>query len=441
VETDADMSAQLATIRECVGALASVCTLATLLAVHPGKVYATDEDLDQYKTWSDRLAAAAKRHDAADELLCVTTIGRRWAWALNTLPHNLIEQAARDSELARLGQSRAEMLQMLYDRRWRRNDGSEPSRWWSQLSLDLLGQNRRDEAFAVAAHITDPHVLIGLQADNRYVDIERSKFVERDILKAAQNELERRQDAARQSPRNLSQLVRVADGLMLLHRYNEILQLTDSVLHAEQGATPESPPYEDLQRQIPWILDMRARALSALGRYEEALEVLRRAVQDATGDRISHSLNLAVFLARLNRPQEALAAIPTLEDASAYGRAVAAMARVMIAVEMGDQTELNRALDDLRTHAQDYPGTRERALIVAGREDEAAAALVARFSDADLRTDALVESQDYAEHPGPRRVIEWRERLTALRNRPEVRREIAAYGRIRRYPIAGVGGF
>lgn len=435
------MGAQPATIRECLAVFASACTLATLLVIHPGKAYASEEDLDQYKTWSDRLAAAAKRHDAADELLCVTTIGRRWAWALNTLPHKLIEQAARDSELARLGQSRTEMLQMLYDRRWRRNDGSEPSRWWSQLSLHLLEQNRRDEAFAVAAHITDPHVLIGLQADNRYVDIERSRLVERDILKASENELGRRQDAAKQSPRNLSQLVRVAAGLMLLHRYKEILQLTDSVLQTEQRATPESPPYEDLQRQIPWILDMRADALSALGRYEEALELLRRAVQDAKGDRISHSLNLAVFLAKLNRPQEALAAIPTLEDASVYGRAVAAMARVMIAMEMGDLTELNQALDDLRTLAQDYPGTRERALIVAGREDEAVAALVARLSDPDLRTDALVELQDYAEHPGPPRVTEWRQRLSALRNRPEVRREIATYGRIRRYPIAGVGGF
>ena len=433
------MNARLATTSGWVAVFASVCTLANLLAILSGKVYATEEDLDQYKTWSDRLAAAAKRHDAADELLCVTTIGRRWSWALNTLPHNLIEQTASDSELARLGQSRTEMLQMLYDRRWRRNDGSEPSRWWSQLSLDLLERNRRDEAFAVAAHITDPHVLIGLQADNRYSRIERSEFVERDILKAAQNELGRLQTAAKQSPRKLSQVVRVADGLMLLHRYDEILQLTDSVLQAAQRATPESPPYEDLQRQIPWILKVRAGALRALGRYEEALELMRRAAQEAKVDRLSHSLNLAHFLATLNRPQEALAAIPTLEDASVYGRAFAALVRVMIAVELGDAAELNIALDDLRTHAQNYPGTRERALIVAGREDEAVATLLARLSDPDLRTDALVESQDYAEHPAPPLVIEWRKRLSALRNRPEVRREIAAYGRIRSYRIAGVG--
>src|SRR6266480_903605 len=419
--------------------LASAFTMATLVYGYSAIACASEEGTAEYQQWSDRLAAAAKHHDAADELLCVTTIGRRWTWALNTLPHRLIEQAVSESEPARLGRSRIELLQMLYELRWLHSDGSEPSRWWLQLSLDLLEHNRQQEAFAVAAHITDPYALVGLQADNRYKRIAKSEFVERDILKATRKELEQRQAAARQRPRDLSRVVQVARGFMLLHRYDEVLKLTDPVLQGKQAATPESSPYEDLQREFPWILNVRARALSALGRYDETVALLRRACQESSEDLVSHSLNLASFLAALNRPQEALAAIPPLEHASVYGHAVAAWVRVVVASELDDAAGLEAALDDLRAHARDYPGTRESALIIAGREDEAAATLVARLSDPDLRTDALVELQDYADNPAPARAIGWRERQKAVRSRPEIRQAVGAYGRIRAYAVPGVG--
>ena len=399
--------------------LASAFTMATLVYGYSAIACASEEATAEYKQWSDRLAAAAKHHDAADELLCVTTIGRRWTWALNTLPHPLIEQAASESERARIVIVRAGVV--------------------GELSLDLLEHNRQQEAFAVAAHITDPYALVGLQADNRYKRIAKSEFVERDILKATRKELEQRQAAARQRPRDLSRVVQVARGFMLLHRYDEVLKLTDPVLQGKQAATPESSPYEDLQREFPWILNVRARALSALGRYDETVALLRRACQESSEDLVSHSLNLASFLAALNRPQEALAAIPPLEHASVYGHAVAAWVRVVVASELDDAAGLEAALDDLRAHARDYPGTRESALIIAGREDEAAATLVARLSDPDLRTDALVELQDYADNPGPARAIGWRERQKAVRSRPEIRQAVGAYGRIRAYAVPGVG--
>jgi hypothetical protein len=415
-----------------------VFAVATLLWGYSAPARASDDSLAEYKQWSDRLAAAGKRHDAADELLCITTIGERWSWALNTLPQRLIEQAVRESELAQLGPARMEVLQILYDLRWRHSDGSEPSRWWLHLSLNLLEHNQRAEALAVAAHITDPYALIAVQVDNRYKGIAKSEFVERDILKAAKKELERRQAAARQAPRDLSRIVQVAWGLIRLRRYDDVLQLTDPVLQGKQAATPESAPYEDLQQEFPWVLEARAIALTALGRYDEAVVVVRLACQQSKDDLVSHSLDLASLLAALNRPQEALAAIPPLERASVYGRAVAAKVQVMIASELGDAAGLAAALADLRAHAQDYPLIREAALIIAGKEDEAVATLLARLADPALRADALVELQDYAERPAPAITSAWRERQKALRDRPEVRQAVAAYGRIRSYELPGV---
>jgi hypothetical protein len=110
----------------------------------------------------------------------------------------------------------------------------------------------------------------------------------------------------------------------------------------------------------------------------------------------------------------------------------------MIASELGDAAGLAAALADLRAHAQDYPLIRESALIIAGKEDEAVATLLARLADPALRADALVELQDYAERPAPARTSAWRERQKALRDRPEVRQAVAAYGRIRSYELPGV---
>jgi len=76
-------------------------------------------------------------------------------------------------------------------------------------------------------------------------------------------------------------------------------------------------------------------------------------------------------------------------------------------------------------------------LLVAGKQDEATALLVSRLTDPDLRTDALVELQDYLEAPAPARVRRWRQQLRDLRTRSEVSKLIAAYGNIGRYPLPG----
>ena len=415
-----------------------VLVLTGLLSGHLTVAGDGEEGGTEYRQWRERLDGAAKRHDAAEEILCLTTIGRRWKWALGTLPNRLVDQVARDSELARVGELRIELLQMLYDIRWLDSDGGEPSRWWQQLSLDLLDRNRQEEAVAVAAHITDPYSLIALQADNRYKRIAGSEFVERDILKATERELDRRQALAAQQPRDLRRVLQVTSGFMWLHRYEDVLQLTGTVLQRRATAL-QATPYDDMPREFPWILDMRARALKALGRYDEVLALLRQACEESKQDLVSHPLNLSILLAELNHPREAVAAIPPLKDASPYGHAVGAMLRVMLASELEDAAGLNAALEELRTEGRDYPGILERALIIAGKDDEAAAELIARLSDPDLRSDALVEVQDYANHPVPAHVVEWRKRQLALRARPDVRRAVQAYGRIRSYAIPGVG--
>ena len=416
---------------------ACVVVLAALFLAQASNTRAAEEGGAEYEQWSKRLAAAARSPDAAEEVLCVTTIARRWSWALSSLPRRMIEQAVSDSEHARLGDPRSEMLQLLYDQRWKDRNGQEPSRWWRQLSLSLLEHGKPNQAFEVAAHITDPLTLVALQADNRYQRIARSEFVERNVQKAAEKELTWWQAASQLAPRSLARVVGMARALIELHRYDEVLSLTNLAMQRKEAAGPGTVPYDDWQQEFPWLLNVRARALRALERNDEAVRLLRQACEDSKQDMVSHCLNLASVLAGLDRPQEALAVMPALDTASSYGHAIASLIRTMAASEANDPETVTATLEDLRTYTAASPSVLQRGLLVAGKQDEATALLVSRLTDPDLRTDALVELQDYLEAPAPARVRRWRQQLRDLRTRSEVSKLIAAYGNIGRYPLPG----
>jgi tetratricopeptide (TPR) repeat protein len=352
-----------------------------------------------------------------------------------SLPPALLEQAVRDAEAARIGDERMELLELLFDNRWRYSGGREPSEWWLPLSLHLYEHGRSQEAFAVAAHITEPRALIVLQADNRYAAIAKSRLVETDIARAAQKELARRRLAAAERPRDLGLVVEIGYALIWHQRYEEVLQLTDPVLARIDAAGGAEIPYDGMAADLPWLLDLRADALFAVGRHDEAVALLRRAVGVAKAGNAVHANNLANTLVELDRPQEALAALPDTNAAIDKQRAFAAMIRAIAAIELGDERLRDDALGELRGYARNFPSRLVWALTVAGKEDEAAAALIASLEDPGLRGDALARIQDYPKVEHNAIVASWREREERVRTRDDVRRVVAKYGRIRSYTI------
>jgi tetratricopeptide (TPR) repeat protein len=198
-----------------------------------------------------------------------------------------------------------------------------------------------------------------------------------------------------------------------------------------------SLPYDDTDAELTWVFVARGRALIALGRYDEALADFRRACEVARpDDAVRITLRLAALLAGLKRPQEALESLPPLDKQDVHTRARGDLIRVMAASELGDSSITESAVQDLKGSAPDDRATLEKALIVADRTDEAAQVLVARLSDPDFRSDALEELQDFVELPDPAPISSWKTRLAALRTRPDVRRSIDSYGRVRSYRIA-----
>jgi tetratricopeptide (TPR) repeat protein len=387
--------------------------------------------------WRTRLFASVDVGDAPVEVESLTTIGRRWRYELGRLPTGTILRVAADARGAQLGDVRREMLEELFDVRLRASDGGEPRTLWRDLSLMLLEQGQRDQAIIVATHVTDSSDVIAMRADNRYKPLLKSGDVPHDPRKAAAAEVDRLTLRMQQYPRSLEAVSHLMGALMRTGQNQKSLDLAGEVTRRVETAAAGAAPYDDLDTEYGWVLNSQATALRNLGRFDEAVAFLQHALLWATekkqGGRVDHAINLAELLCELDRPREALPLLP-VDGLSPYGKMRRADINLMIQMQLGDVAAVESTLVELRELSQHSLWTLQRALAVAGRDDEAAALLLSRLQSPQLRADALLELQWYAELPLTARGYEWHVRRRALQERPEIRAELAQVGKIERYP-------
>lgn len=150
-------------------------------------------------------------------------------------------------------------------------------------------------------------------------------------------------------------------------------------------------------------------------------------------DEVSQPIDYALFLCELDRPDEALAALPDQGKVSSYGRMLSALVRLSAAVERNSPEESEHALTYLREHREDSAALLQIGLLRAGLLDEAEQVLLWRLNDPQLRTQALLEVQNYFEPKRPPRAQEWHERYLAVEGRPAVHAAILQFGEIDSY--------
>ena len=230
-------------------------------------------------------------------------------------------------------------------------------------------------------------------------------------------------------------------AMLAMRRYAEALTLTDSALQQAAAAEPGHEPFSDAKRYLNWIMDNRARALHALGRWDEEVEQLRRAsrLPEEGGVNVSQAINLGDSYCNLGRPKEALAAIAEVGEVSSYGRMQLEAVKHMAAIELGDTQAADHALGYLRSHQSDAPRTFTETLVRAGASEEASASFIARLNDPTLRNAALIDAQTYMEPPAPPDEMKWRAQWEELLARPEVKAAILKVGRIERFSLARGG--
>jgi tetratricopeptide (TPR) repeat protein len=213
----------------------------------------------------------------------------------------------------------------------------------------------------------------------------------------------------------------------------EVVALANNVGRRVSMADGGPSPYDDMTTEYSWIFDLQATALRHLGRYDEALDQLHRAVNWGTKDKASHAINLASFLCELDRPEEAIAALPAGDTVNAYGKMQIESVRLAAAVQLGRDAEVSAALGYLREHAKDAPATYQHALLKAGDNEGAEHWLLARLDDEYMRSEALLELQGFSEPRYPPGSAEWHARSAELNSRPSVRAAVLKIGEIGRY--------
>ena len=388
-----------------------------------------------YGDWLSRLRAAGKVGNQADTISTLTVLTRRWPDRARQFDSDyilhIVDEAKRSTaELA--------LLQALYDAQWKLPGDIEPSAAWRDLMLRLLDKGRTAEAGEVASRVTDVYVLIAMRSDRRFDRIVEANAAQFDIGPAADRELHALQAAAEKAPRSLWLKSRVIGALLARQRYEAALAAADSTLQDIRSTNYPEKLYEDLGDEKSRFLNLRAVALLRVGRFDEALAQLTAAseLHEKYSGNVDQLIDLADLYCALERPTDALSSLTRMTAGmSLFGAMQMEAVRLDAYAQLKDAKQVSRSLEYLRSHREDAPSTYEEALLVVNQHGRAAAELVRRLLDKDLRQDALLDVQDFAASPGTPRDMELDARGRALLTRPEVRAAIDNVGRVASYPL------
>lgn len=402
---------------------------------HPLLVRACGFDQAQGVAWHQRLRAAYMIEDYVDSANSVALIARRWPQGLDQIRERAIFDISSQLEKsAAHREARMALLTALFDANWK-NEGREPNWLWKDLARFLVETGDTPHATEVIARIDDPEIVVALRADRRYDALMRARSGGYDVARVMKRERAHLDALRTQHHDRLFPIVNVLDVDVRDGQAERALALADEVI--ARVAAKDMSVYDDSEEWYIWVLDARARALSRLGRWDDALTQLRKATRrpESGGMNVSQVLNLARLLARLERVDEAEEAMEELGSMSPFGRMQLGLTRVMMAATKGDDATLDEQLKAMRDARTDSMGTYQSALVQANRIDEAAALLIERLRNDEWRGDALAEMQTYAEALHAPRDALHMARWQAILDRKDVKDALEAVGRIERVPF------
>jgi hypothetical protein len=392
---------------------------------------ATDSD------WYARMWAAGKLENQSATVSALTVLVQRWPDRARQLNDDYILHMLKVAKQLRDG-SELPLLQSLYDAHWKQKWDIEPSSSWRDLALGLLERGQLRRANAVAAHVTDPYVLIAMRADGRFDALVAANPAQFDIVAAAPRELETLQAASEATPRSLELKWRVIKALLNRQHHGAALAASDSVLSDIRSTNFPERLYDDFADQQSTFFYYRATALERLQRWDEAVAQMSAAslLPEKYGGNVDQIIDLGMPYCDLGRPNDGLSAIAKLTaKTSAFGDMHLEYVRLDASIQLGDSEQASRSLAYMRAHRADAPVSYKYALLIANHVDQAAAELIRELLDKDERQHALLSVQIFAPTPDTPRNLELEARRRAVINRSDVQAAIQKVGRVDSYRL------
>jgi len=292
----------------------------------------------------------------------------------------------------------------------------------------LITQDRTPEAEALLERIEQPESLAGMAIDRHFVNLWPAieGLLGPSSGTAVDDFARSRLAIYAESDQSASALSDAANAMLLLHRYQDVVDLTNDVRIAPGMSR------DDVQSIL-----YRARALAMLGHRGDAEKTLAGflAVDPHSAPDISTGLvTYAEFLDEGGREQEALGAVRATREKTAdilsdYGKRWIDRTEVCALSALGRIAEATTALAALnKVSSQNEPATIE-AMLCMKRDDDAARLLTKAVADEDAAGNLLLQFQPAASTfaPMPSRL---RELWIAFGTRPDVKAVFERHGRI-----------
>jgi tetratricopeptide (TPR) repeat protein len=400
-------------------------------------------DSGDARDWFTRMRAADTAADTKDAVYALTTLAQRWPQVLARLPgYDSIERVMRnDLQAGATDAERYELLAALHKIKFL-DEPRGSGEWWREFALLQLARGERLSAVQTLARITDPYIIISIEADRRFDALRSEPNALISVPAAAEESIQAELRYAQLTPERLEPRNHLAEILIDCTRLQQALSVTDAAI--EQQDEHGSGAWSDYQSQYDRLLSNRADALFSLGRYQAALTQMEAAsrLYQERAENVDASIDLAQMYNELGQTQQADATLRRVSaaDVSPYGRMQLEIEKLRIALALHDDGAAALALDYLSRHRQDAIGTYQKALLAAHRDDEGASLLIARLREPGLRSDALLAVQVYAEDAEPAAMLDEHARWRALVNRADVQRAISDVGRVAEYPLL-TGGY
>ena len=387
--------------------------------------------------WRLRVFADNAAEDSADTVVTLTGIAMRWPQMLPDLePDRVLGYAMLGLESAGSDADRYTVLSALFAARLT-EEHDDDSDWWQDLALLRLARGDRAGARAALLRIRDAYVAIGVEADRRFDDIREGFSAWPGAAQIAARTIRMAAERVQNHPASLEQLVRLADLLGDSLRYEDELQVADVAI--EQVETRGAQAYTDRDEWYGWLLNGRASALFALGRWDAAI-IQQQAASDWFATRsgnVGEVINLGFLYARVGNPAAALATVQRVKPGATnpYGSMQLEQVKLFAHVQLHDAAAVEQSLDYLRAHRKDSLGTLEVALLATGHDEEAAQLLIARLADPRERHEALLAVQEYDTGLLPPWWQALQHRWDDLLRRSDVQEAVARVGRVAHYHV------
>lgn len=416
-------------------------------AVTAGKGNAAGSDVGQFEAERDRLLQSVTNNpnqpddwfqlaqiesnlgngEAAASHL--THLARKWPELMFHVPMRSVARVVggvapySDAELA--------LLQALFNAQW--NQGpSTASRLWFRFALRRVERGEIALARQVAEQANNPIDVVSMLMDKRFAQIVVQNSPAWDPLVRGQLLLDVLSARAAEAPADLEAQNEFLEVLLVMGQPQKVMEISDSLLQSLADTNADQSAYFR-----NWIENKRANALLQLGRSEEALAQLVAASKSSEhdGGNTSQLLNLAWLYSRMDMAEQALAALAQVEGMSDYGRMVEALVRHAASLRRGDREASAEALAYLREQRDLAPQNFLHALLCADLIDEAAIAVVESLRSPKHRSETLFWLQDLKQPPELVGDISVQARRLQLRERADVKAEVALFGSMGSYPI------